>query len=59
MTNYYNEYDFNDAVKLVKDANLKIKDEEYNFNLNPNQNFYFVISQERGGEKQVVTSCRR
>ena len=29
MTNYYNEYDFNDAVKLVKDANLKIKDEEY------------------------------
>lgn len=29
MTGDYNHYDFKDAVKIIKDANLKLKNKEY------------------------------
>ncbi len=31
-----------------------IKDAKYNFEIKPDQNFYFVVTQESGGGKQVV-----
>lgn len=34
---------------------VKIKDQDYNINLQRGQNFYFIISQERGNETQVVS----
>ena len=33
---------------------VKVGEQSYDFTLNPNQNFYFVISQETGGGKKVV-----
>ncbi|MCK5611759.1 hypothetical protein KAR91_58360 [Candidatus Pacearchaeota archaeon] len=33
---------------------VKLKDQEYVFDINPGENFYFVISQTVGGEEHVV-----
>jgi hypothetical protein len=35
---------------------IRIEDNEYQFRLKPGENFYFVIWQKAGGEKNVVTS---
>lgn len=36
-------------------VDVKIGEQTYNFKLKNSQNFYFVISQEQGGGKQIVT----
>lgn len=41
-----------DVVNFI--ATIKIKETEYNFNLKPGQNFYFVLIKEENGEKFVT-----
>jgi len=40
----------------INEVIITIGDIEYEFKLKTGENFYFVISQEIGGEKHVVTS---
>jgi hypothetical protein len=40
----------------INEVKIKISSEEYQFKLKEGENFYFVIWQEIGGEKHVVTS---
>lgn len=38
------------------DVEIKINEDEYNFDLNPEKNFYFIMSQKIGEEKYVITN---